>query len=131
MSLTRSPIGTSSPVARSAVSNGSRLLTGIDGRSASARRFRDLARDFAGELGGEDALTAPQRALVRHAAAVVLESEALQAAIVRGEDVDHEQLVRVSNVLARLMRDLGVKGTGKQKEPGADLNAYLKSRNAA
>ncbi|WAP69306.1 hypothetical protein [Jiella pelagia] len=81
-------------------------------------------------LGGEETLSTPQRALVRHAAAVVLESEGMQAAIVRGEAVNHEDLVRVSNVLARLMRDLGVRGTGKP--PAApDLKSYLGSRPAA
>src|SRR5258705_8679403 len=35
---------------RSRVTNGTRLLQGIDGRSASARRFRDLVRAYEAEF---------------------------------------------------------------------------------
>jgi len=38
------PIASISTFNRSRVSNGTLLLQGIDGRSASARRFRDLIR---------------------------------------------------------------------------------------
>jgi hypothetical protein len=31
---------------RSRVTNGSKMLPGVDGRSAAARRFRDLVGDF-------------------------------------------------------------------------------------
>ena len=46
---------------RSRVTNGSKMLPGVDGRSAAARRFRDLVGDFGRDLGGtlttaEDAL---------------------------------------------------------------------------
>ena len=109
MAQTRSHIAVHQSTARSAVSNGSRLLCGVDGRSAPARRYRDLVKAFTAELGGEDILTEPLRAMVRQAAAVTVESENLQSAIVRGENVDTEQLVRLSNVLSRLMNSLTVK----------------------
>ncbi|WP_245463956.1 hypothetical protein [Rhizobium sp. NXC24] len=70
---------------------------------------------FADDLGGADGLTEPQRALVRQLAAVTVESEKLQSAIVRGEAVDHETLVRLTNLHARLLKQLGVKPTGKQR----------------
>ncbi len=64
--------------------------------------------------------------MIRQAAAVTVESEKLQSAIVRGETVDHEQLVRLSNLQARLIRQLGIK-SGKADD-GPDLAAYLGSR---
>jgi hypothetical protein len=39
---------------RSAVSNHQDLLPGLDGRSASARRFRDLVNAFVADMGGLD-----------------------------------------------------------------------------
>ena len=39
---------------RSAVSNHQDLLPGLDGRSASARRFRDLVNTFVADMGGLD-----------------------------------------------------------------------------
>jgi hypothetical protein len=93
---------------RAKVTNGTRLLAGVDGRSAEARRYRDLAMAFADDLGGQNKLNESERALVRQAAASVVASEKLQAALVRGDDVDPEQLVRLTNSTARLLGKLGV-----------------------
>ncbi|KNY13094.1 hypothetical protein AKG11_30945 [Shinella sp. SUS2] len=93
---------------RSAISNGSWLLEGVDNRSALGRRFRDLCVSFADGLGGEPDLTEPQRAMIRQAAAVTVQSEKLQASIVKGEDVDHEKIVRLNNLQARLIKQLGI-----------------------
>ncbi|WP_259670851.1 hypothetical protein [Rhizobium lentis] len=71
--------------------------------------------NFADDLGGAASLNEPQRALVRQVAAVTVESEKLQAAIVRGESVDHENLVRLNNLQARLVKQLDIKPTGKGK----------------
>jgi hypothetical protein len=88
------------------VTNGSVLLEGIDGRSAKARRYRDLVGELVSEHGG--ALSTPERALIRQAAALMLRAEELQAAIVRGEPVDEDKLIRLSSearrVLSRLKR---------------------------
>ncbi|RZS82057.1 hypothetical protein EV217_2870 [Phyllobacterium myrsinacearum] len=113
MSTLDAPIIDTSTRNRSAISNGSWLLDGVDNRSALGRRYRDLCMSFADDLGGADKLTEPQRALVRQLAAVTVESEKLQSSIVRGEHVDHESLVRLTNLHARLLKQLGVKATGK------------------
>src|SRR5271168_2974500 len=87
---------------RSRITNGSDMLRGIDGRSAEARRFRDLVEGFKADLGismtGEREL-----ALIRQAAALTVQSEAMQSAIVRGDDIDVEQLTRLTNVLTRTL----------------------------
>jgi hypothetical protein len=38
---------------RSRVSNGTKMLVGVDGRRSSARRFRDLIDTFSAELGDD------------------------------------------------------------------------------
>jgi hypothetical protein len=129
LSVNVAPLASPPSQLRSAVSNGSRVLDGVDGRSSAARRFRDLALSFASELGGESALTEPQKALVRHAAALTIQSEALHASIVRGEPVDSEQLVRVSNTLARTLKDLGILTKAKVVPPS--LKDYLASGEPA
>lgn len=100
---------------RSRVSNGSWLLDGVDNRSAVGRRYRDLCMSFADDLGGADSLTEPQRAQIRQLAAVTVESEKLQSAIVKGEKVDHETLVRLTNLSARLVKQLGIKAAGSKR----------------
>jgi hypothetical protein len=42
---------------RSRVTNGSKMVRGVDGRSADARRYRDLAMALADDLGGAAGLT--------------------------------------------------------------------------
>src|SRR5271166_3326740 len=91
---------------RSAISNGSRLLAGVDGRSAPARRFRDLIADLINEHGGKGALSAAQLGVIRQAAAINLHLERLQAAIVRGAPVDSDTPRRILASL-RKQRDRG------------------------
>jgi hypothetical protein len=105
--LESSAFGNRLPSARNAVSNGSRLhRRGIDGRTRDARRFRDLFESFVDGLGGDGKLTEAERALARTAASLAVKSEAMQAEVAAGGDVDAEQLVRVSNSLSRTLSQL-------------------------
>jgi hypothetical protein len=92
---------------RAKVTNGTRLLDGVDGRSAEARRYRDLVSSFAADLGGDPTkLSELEKALIRQAAATLGVSEKMQAAIVRGEVVDLEQATRVANTASRCLARL-------------------------
>lgn len=55
------PVASRSPTLRSRLSNGSKLLPMTDGRSATARRFKDLVEDIAADLGGKENLSEGQR----------------------------------------------------------------------
>jgi hypothetical protein len=118
---------------RAAISNGSRLLDGVDGRSLTARRFKDLIAAYCTDLGRPyAAMTEPERNTVRQAAAAQLQSETLQAALVRGEAVDTDQLVRLSNLTVRLLRSLGLCGPGPTNDnEQPDLDTFLATRGAA
>lgn len=94
---------------RSAITNDPLALRGIDGRSADARRYRDVAMALADDLGGQDKLSEPTKILVRQAAALTLQVEAIQSKIVAGQEVNLEQLTRLSNVLGRTLHRLGFK----------------------
>jgi hypothetical protein len=90
------------------VTNGRRMhAKGTDGRSAEARRFKDLVVSFAAPFGGEAALSEAERALVRNAAALTLRCEALQANVVAGRVVDNEEMTRLANSSARVLAALG------------------------
>src|SRR5829696_8102461 len=90
------PVAGRSPTSRSAVSNLSKLLDGVDGRSAMARRFRDLVESYAADLGGLDTLSESDRGLVRLAAGLALQAEGMQSAIARGEAVDADHMIRLT-----------------------------------
>ncbi|MEZ0020066.1 hypothetical protein [Sinorhizobium fredii] len=111
-----------SPTVRSRITNGSSCFLGkVDGRSALARRQRDLQHAYAEDLGND--LTAAQRVRVAQVAALTVRAEMLQAAIANGEPVVDEDLVRVSNALRRELADLGLKGSRASAapvEPDAD-----------
>lgn len=121
------PVAALPKTSRSRVTNGKALLAGIDGRSATARRFKDIAAAYAAELGP---LTAMQSAMVKQAAVLTLEAESMQAALVRGEAVDRDAVVRLANALDRALRSLGLR-PARAKPKGPNLAAYLAARKAA
>jgi len=99
---------------------------GINGNSLLARRYREVAVAIADDLGGPDKLSEPTKILVRQAASLTLQVESLQSKIVSGEDVDAEQLVRLSNVLGRTLQRLGLKRPVPPKAPS--LAEYLAAK---
>jgi predicted ABC-type transport system involved in lysophospholipase L1 biosynthesis ATPase subunit len=121
----RSDVASRAPTTRSRITNGKQMLAGIDGRSAEARRYRDLAMSFADDLGGAACLTEAQRALVFQAASLVVQSEALNGAMIRGELVDVEQQTRVANALGRTLNRLGIR---KRVSPAPTIADYLAAR---
>jgi hypothetical protein len=111
---------------RSRVTNGTRLLEGIDGRTPSARRFRDLIDSFASDLGGMQQLSEAERALVKQAASVTIRAEQLQAGIVRGDAVDPDELIRLSNTSRRLLASIR-----RRAAPKPTLADHLAKRGVA
>jgi hypothetical protein len=75
---------------------------------------------LADDLGGAASLTEAQRALVRQAAALTVQSEKLQSAMIRGEAIDDEQMTRVANSLSRTLHRLGRKRAQTKLGPLAD-----------
>src|SRR5215217_7122717 len=105
---------------RSRVTNGTRLLEGVDGRSPTARRYKDLIDEFSHGLGGAEALGEADRALVRQAASLTIRAEQLQAAIIRGEPVDPDELIRLTNTARRTLA-----GIRPKEQPKPALHDYL------
>jgi hypothetical protein len=119
MNLTRKSVATPTATSRSEVSNGTRLLQNVDGRSSSARRFRDLVNAFEQEVGG--VLTDSDRGLIRQAASLQLKGEMLQAALVRGEDVDADQIIRIAGTSRRILSSIASKAA-KNKPAGPSID---------
>jgi hypothetical protein len=97
---------------RNEISNRSRLLPNVDGRNAAARRFRDICAAYEAEAGGN--VTEVERDLIRQAAGFTLRAEQLQAAIVRGEAVDNDELIRLSSTAKRLLEAIRAKANKAQ-----------------
>ncbi|MGO9701242.1 MAG: hypothetical protein ACLPX7_18480 [Xanthobacteraceae bacterium] len=125
--IARPAVNRLSPRQRSQITNGSRLLDGVDGRRSSARRFRDLIADLArDEFGGSEGLSIAELGLLRQAAALTLQAEQLQAAVVRGETVNADELVRVSSESRRVLAAMRQSKRAVQRKPAVEtLSEYL------
>ena len=96
---------------KSAISNGSKLLPGIDQRSAWVRRCRDIIAEHLSDLGGADNCSAAERSIVRRASVIEVELEMLEAKFATagqasGDDLD--LYVRASGNLRRLLEAVGL-----------------------
>ena len=80
-----------------------RLVEGVDNRSVGAVRFRRLVRGLAQELGGMAALPEADQVAIRQAASLAMRAEQLQAAIVRGDDVNPDELIRLTGASRRAL----------------------------
>jgi hypothetical protein len=116
------------PEARSRVGNGKTLLPMTDGRSVTARRFRDLFEDIAADLGGLDHLSEGQKQLIRRAAMLCAESERMEALAARGEaEFDIDLYGMICDRLGRLFGRLGLERKSKDITP--DLHIYLAGKD--
>jgi hypothetical protein len=88
-------------------------LKSVDLRASWARRHRELVDAFCADLGPD--MTAADRSVAAHAATIALECERMQAAQLAGEAIDIEQVVRLTNALGRIRRELGAKAEAKPK----------------
>jgi hypothetical protein len=116
----RPPIARNSTTNRSAVTNGSKLLVGIDMRSPTARRYRDLVQAFKTDVGGD--LSQADMAMIKTAASLSLSAELMQADIVNGKLVDGDNLIRLSSEVRRILDAIAEKA-GKRK-PAAVPSIY-------
>lgn len=114
----RTPSAARPQTIRAAVTNDPfRAPGGIDGRSAEARRFRDLCHGLAADFGGPDQISEATALLIRNAATLSLHLERLQARLTAGDDGIRvvSELTRLGNVHSRALRSLGVKRPAPKK----------------
>src|SRR5262245_653349 len=110
-------VGGLSPSVRSKLSNGSKLLPMTDGRSASARRFRDLFQEIAADLGGLSFISEGQRQLCRRAALLSAELERLEALWSREEaEFDADKYGMMTDRLGRCLQRLGLERRARPVE---------------
>ena len=112
--------------ARSAVTNHKDLLPGLDGRSATARRFRDLVNAFVADMGGLDRCSQIKLGLVRRLAATTVQAEMLEARMVNGEAIDIATLCTLASTTVRLSQRLGLER--RARNVTTSLGQYLAAR---
>lgn len=113
--------------ARSRVSNGADLLPDIDGRSAIARRFRDIIAAVAVDQGGADRMSEARLQLVRRFAAAAVCAEQLESRLANGEQIDITQHSLLASTLVRIAQRIGIDRKLRHVVPS--LREYLEHKD--
>jgi hypothetical protein len=116
------------PDQRSRITNHRDLLPQLDGRSAAARRFRDLVNDFVADQGGLEHCSEVKLGLLRRLAAITTQSEMLESRAANGEPVDIMTLCQLASTALRLSARIGIERVPKDITPS--LGQYLAAQQA-
>jgi hypothetical protein len=109
------------------ISNGTKMLDGVDMRSAAGRRFRHLVDAYSAELGAD--LSEAELSLIRQAVGLQLLAERLQGQIVNGDAVDSDALIRLSSTSKRLLSIIASRTGQRQAASGQDpLAAHIAAK---
>jgi hypothetical protein len=96
------------------------LFVDGDGRSPWARRYRDLVGLICEDAGGVSLLTELRLALIRRAAALVVECERMENALADGEEIDVDLLARLSSHVRRIAESIGLDRVKRDTVPTLD-----------
>jgi hypothetical protein len=122
----RPPLAPHKPTARSRVSNGSDLLPDVDGRSAIARRYRDIVSAILVDQGGADQCSEARKQLIRRFAAASVLAEQMEAALARGEPIEIAEHALLTSTLVRIAQRIGIDRRAKTITP--NLRDYLEAK---
>jgi hypothetical protein len=111
------------PRYRSAISNGNGLLPHTDGRSAIARRYRDICAAILIDQGGADRCSESRTQLIRRFAAAAVIAEQMEARLASGEQIDIQEHATLSSTLVRLAQRIGIDRMARDISP--NLDQYL------
>jgi hypothetical protein len=115
----------------------SRVTTGYslfvesgDGRSAWARRWKDLIFAHAADLGPPETLSEAQISICRRVAATEIALEQLEARMSEGQQIDLDQYGRLSGRLCRMFELIGIQSLARPLDPQSALVQAFKGMAA-
>jgi hypothetical protein len=109
--------------ARSRVSNGADILPDVDGRSAVARRYRDIAAQIIADMGGASQCAEARLQLIRRFAAAAVLAEQMEARLANGHSINITDHALLSSTLVRLAQRIGIDRRSRNITPS--LSEYL------
>jgi hypothetical protein len=91
-----------------------------------------LIESHASDLGGLDMLSEAQKSLIRRAAALEIELEALEGKLSRGEAIDLDMFGRLSGHLRRVLETVGIQRVARPVDVTAQerINAFWERKRA-
>ena len=127
MTAPRTPLVKPKPQAGTQKGNGRLVLTGVDGRSTAARRFKEIVSTLFSDLGGDP--TEAQKAIASRAATLAVWCEQAETDFANGQSFDVATYATSANAMRRLLADLGLERRSKDITP--TLAQYLSGKAAA
>src|SRR5438132_10943659 len=110
-------VGRRSSKQRSRMTNGTALLPNIDGRSAIARRFKDITNGILADQGGADQCSESRLQLVRRFAAAAVLAEQMESRLANGEQIDIQEHALLCSTLTRLAQRIGIERRARDVTP--------------
>lgn len=117
---------------RSKVTNGTRLLPGVDGRTMWAKRMRDVAHLHLSDLGGPAEVSEAEKSIIRRIATLTVELERMEERFATDGEADAEALdlySRTSGNLRRLLEAIGLRRRSRDITPS--LSDIISARPTA
>jgi hypothetical protein len=115
---------------RSRLTNGTALLPDIDGRSATARRFKDITSGILADQGGADQCSESRLQLVRRFAAAAVLAEQMESRLANGEQIDIQEHALLCSTLTRLAQRIGIERRARDVTPPDPLQ-YAREYDAS
>lgn len=109
------------PQAQSRIGNGKALLDGVDGRSATMRRYREILAQLKADMGNDP--SEAMMMLLRRATTLAVWCEGEETKLAKGEDISIGEFTSTVNALRRLLSDIGLERKAKDITP--NLESYL------
>jgi hypothetical protein len=100
----------------------------LDGRSTLARVVTERLTALEADLGGRDFLSYQRRSLIKRAVFMEAVIERTEAALARGEEVDHGKLTQAVNSLIGLYKTLGLERVARDVPT---LHQYIREKQQA
>lgn len=114
------------PNNRSRLTNGRRILPGVDMRSELGRRYRDIAGAIVSDQGGVEHCSEARLQLIRRFAAAAVLAEQREAALANGAKIDINEHALLVSSLCRVARQIGVDRIARNVTP--TLRDYLEGK---
>jgi hypothetical protein len=126
MPAARTAVARKPAATRSRVTNGADVLPGVDLRSATARRYRDLYEAMCVDQGGIERLSQARLQLIRRFAAASVLAEAMEARLAAGLPVDVTEFSTLASTAVRIAQRIGLDRRARNVTPS--LQDYIEGR---
>jgi hypothetical protein len=103
--------------ARSRITNGGRILDGIDWRTGIARRYTDLVAAVCVDQGGADRMSEAKLQLARRFAALAVQAEHMESRLANGEAIDVQEYATLTSTMVRVIARLGIERRPREITP--------------